>query len=335
MKTLKIGLGIVGILAALVLVLGLIMPNDFQMERYTTIDASRNAIFAKINDIKTWEEWGPWMSDETMEVSYGDITVGEGATYSWTSQDMGNGSFKMLESVLSESLKSELIFDGNDPMNGFWKFEDVEGEGTKVTWGIMGKIPYPFNAFTIFGNNKESEKMFDEGLANIKAICEREAADKTYRGYKINVIDFPAKNYLAIRDKIKMTDITAFYSENFQKLVGAVMGGKLEMDGMPSGLLYEWNEETGIADMAAAIAYKGDSPNDQFAQVQIEAGKALVIDFYGNYPDIGEAHYGMDDYMKEHGITHPKLVIEEYVTDPGIELDTAKWLTKVFYLLEE
>ena len=58
MKTLKIGLGIVGILAALVLVLGLIMPNDFQMERYTTIDASRNAIFAKINDIKTWGRMG-------------------------------------------------------------------------------------------------------------------------------------------------------------------------------------------------------------------------------------------------------------------------------------
>jgi hypothetical protein len=37
--------------------------------------------------------------------------------------------------------------------------------------------------------------------------------------------------------------------------------------------------------------------------------------------------------MKEKGVEHD-IVIEEYVTDPRIEKDTARWLTNIFYVLK-
>jgi len=334
MRILKIVLGIVAVVAALFLIVGLFAPSDFHVERYTTMDAPRNAVFAKINDVKTWEEWGPWMVDPTIKIEYGDVTVGEGATYSWTSEEMGNGAFKMVESVPSEKITSELDFGAGDPMNGHWKFEDADGGGTKVSWGMSGKMPYPFNALSLIMGNSEAEQMFDQGLANIKEICEKEAADRTYGGFKIAEIDFPERNYLTIRDNVSMADISQFYANNYPKLVGAIMGGKAEMDGMPSGIYYDWNEETGIIDMAAAVGYKGGDVNDQYAQVRVN-GKALAIDYYGNYDGIGAAHEGMDEYLREHNLPKQRLVVEEYATDPGAEPDTSKWLTKVFYLLEE
>ena len=337
MKVLKIILGIVAALIVLFLVIGLIMPNEFSMERYTTIDAPKNAIFAKINDVKAWEEWGPWMKDEAIKIEYGDVTEGVGANYSWKSELYGNGALKMIESVPGEKINNELYFEGGDddnPMNGHWTFEDTEDGLTKVTWGMTGNIPYPWNAMLIMGENEEGKKMFDEGLANIKALCEEAAKNKTYRGYTVNVIDFPGRNYLAVRKEVPFADFKAFYTENLPKLAGAFTGGNIEMDGMPSGLYYKWDEENQIADMAAAIGYKGGEPNDQFAQIKVEAGKALNIDYFGDYEGVGEAHYAMDDYMKEHGIEQAKLVVEEYVTDPGQEPDTSKWLTKLTYLLE-
>ena len=42
----------------------------------------------------------------------------------------------------------------------------------------------------------------------------------------------------------------------------------------------------------------------------------------------------MDDYFKANGLEPSKLVMEEYVTDPGAEPDTSKWLTKIYYFLE-
>lgn len=337
MKVLKIILGIVAALAVLVLVLGLIMPNEFHIERSTSIDAPKNAVFSKINDVKNWEEWGPWMTDETIKIEYGEVTAGVGANYSWTSENMGNGAMKMVENVPSEKIKNELYFEGGDddnPMNGHWTFEDTEDGLTKVTWGMSGDVPYPMNAMLIMGESKEAAEMFETGLANLKGICEKEAKDKTYRGYKVNVIDFPGRNYLAVRKEVSFADFKAFYSENLPKLAGAFAGGNIEMDGMPSGLYYKWDEENQMADMAAAIGYKGGEPNDQFAQIKVEAGKALHIDYFGDYEGVGEAHYAMDDYMKENGIEQAKLVVEEYVTDPGMEPDTSKWLTKLTYLLE-
>jgi effector-binding domain-containing protein len=41
----------------------------------------------------------------------------------------------------------------------------------------------------------------------------------------------------------------------------------------------------------------------------------------------------MDVYLKEKNLTH-SYVIEEYVTDPMMEKDTAKWLTNIFYLIK-
>jgi effector-binding domain-containing protein len=44
-------------------------------------------------------------------------------------------------------------------------------------------------------------------------------------------------------------------------------------------------------------------------------------------------HMGMDEYMKEKSLTQT-LVLEEYVTDPMTEKDTAKWQTNIYYLVK-
>jgi effector-binding domain-containing protein len=42
----------------------------------------------------------------------------------------------------------------------------------------------------------------------------------------------------------------------------------------------------------------------------------------------------LDEYMAEKGLQYIPPVVEEYLTDPGQEPDTAKWLTKVIYFVE-
>ncbi len=42
----------------------------------------------------------------------------------------------------------------------------------------------------------------------------------------------------------------------------------------------------------------------------------------------------MDEYMEEKKLQSIPQVIEEYVTDPVQEPDTAKWLTRIIYFVE-
>ncbi len=59
-----------------------------------------------------------------------------------------------------------------------------------------------------------------------------------------------------------------------------------------------------------------------------------MIDYYGAYDKIGEAHMAMDDCMADMKMRSVPPVIEEYVTDPASESDTSRWLTKVIYFIE-
>ena len=58
-----------------------------------------------------------------------------------------------------------------------------------------------------------------------------------------------------------------------------------------------------------------------------------MIEYFGAYDKSANAHYAMDAYMKEKGITQ-SLVLEEYANDPMTEKDTAKWQTDIYYRIQ-
>jgi effector-binding domain-containing protein len=89
------------------------------------------------------------------------------------------------------------------------------------------------------------------------------------------------------------------------------------------------------ADMAAGIAFAGDLAEVPEGYEIIEAGgKALHIEHYGAYDKVAEAHYAMDDYMKEKGLELNEIVVEEYVTDPTTVQDPSEILTNIYYFVK-
>ncbi len=338
MKILKtLGFVLLAVIA-LALIIGAILPTHLEYERSADINAPKEVIFAKLNDLKTWEDWGPWKEEEpTWEVTYAEKTKGVGASYSWTAES-GEGTMTIIESTAPTFQKTALVFDGEEGGNGWFKLEDGENGATKTIWGFGMDIPYPFNSMMLFNGGSMEEmmnNMFDTGLANLKELCEKEASAKTYRGFAIKSMDFPGKSYLAIRETVNMGDMGAFFANSYGAIMAAVGKNKLEMDGMPSGIYYSWDEENQKSDMAAAIPVKGgaDAASGSIQHLEIPEGKCVTIDYFGSYEGAGEAHYAMDDYFKENGLEPSTLVMEEYITDPSSEPDTSKWHTKIHYFI--
>ena len=340
MKILKtLGFLLLGLIA-LALIIGAFLPTHFEYERSTNIDASKEIIFATVNDLRTFEEWGPWKEeDPTIEMTFGEKTEGLGASYSWAGEKSGIGTLTVTESTPPTWQKTSLMFDGRDGGDGWFKLEDGEDNTTKTSWGMSFDMPYPINAMSLFtagAMEEQVNKMFDDGLANLKVRCEKEAAQKTYRGYSVKPFKFPGKNYLTVRETVKFQNMAEFYAKNYGSIGRAIGTQGLEMDGMPCGIYYKWDEEKGTTDMAAAIPVKGGkgAATGSVTPYEIPEGNCMVIDYKGDYSGLGEAHYAMDDYFKEKGLEPSRLVMEEYVTDPGDEPDTAKWLTKIYYFLD-
>lgn len=157
---------------------------------------------------------------------------------------------------------------------------------------------------------------------------------QSFRGLQVQPFNFPGRTFMGIRDQVPFAKIQPFYAQNLGKVMTACQAYGLQMDGMPSGLFYEFNEEKGYADMAATISVVSGKPlGDGIQMINLAAGKALKIDYYGNYVGIADAHYAMEDYLKANKITQNKAIpiIEEYITDPGAEPDPNKRLTRVTY----
>lgn len=336
MRALKIaGFVLLGILAV-VFLLGLVAPKKVETERSIVIKAPVEQVFNTVNDLSSWDSWSPWnAADPTVKNTVSNPSSGKDAYFTWTSEHSGSGKMTITESVPNESLKMEVNFDGQGSAKTGWTFTP-EGEGVKASWSFSSKFPIPFNIMLLFTDFKAyMDKDYDTGLNLLKKVVEEQAQNApAAKEYDIQVIDLPARYFVGTRATIPIKDITKFYAEHFGKPLPELKAKKIEMAGAPSGLYFVWDVEKQQTDMAAAIPVKTKVDIKGMTSFEVAAGKTLLIEYYGSYEDIGSAHEAMDKYMAANGLKMRTPVIEEYVTDPGMEPDPNKWLTKLYYPVE-
>lgn len=332
MRNLKIVGIVLAALIGLVLLLGLIAPKTVTTEQSAVIDAPPEAVFAAVNNLKSWEHWSPWKeSDPTMAVQMGDPSEGEGAYYTWTSEDSGDGKMTIMESHPPRALTSKVEFDGMGYAMAPWTFEPVE-QGTKVTWGLESSMPFPMNAMLLFMDMEEQVgEEYSKGLNNLKQYVESQTAEMNPK-LGVKESEMPYAYAVGVRKEVKMEEVQKFYQETLPTVFQALQDKGIEMAGQPVGLYYTWDEEKKTSDMMAAIPVKEQVDlGGAFKTVSLPQGKTVMMDFYGPYDKIASAHYSIDGYMKSKQMQVDLPVIEEYVTDPTQEPDPQKWLTKVIY----
>ncbi len=335
MKFLKWVLGILLLLVVLyLLVAAFVAPKNLKIEQSATMKAPANMVYNMVNDLKAWDEWSPWNKMDTAMVNtYSDMHVGKGAKVSWDGPKAGKGTQEIVETVKGESVRTEMFFDGFDEASySNWKFEEGE-DGTKVSWDFDGgKTPFIMRPMNLMmkGAIKQS---YTDGLAAIKEIAEKKASERMYDGYKVNNIDLGDRHFVMNRSEVGLDNISQFYQQNLGALFGKVQQAGAEMSGMPCGIFFKYDEQAGIADMAAAIPVKEATEVSGATSYTVPAGKALQIDYYGDYSGTASAHMAMEKCLNDFGLTNKDIVIEEYVTDPSQEKDPAKWLTKITYML--
>lgn len=178
MKVLKIILIVLAVLAALFVIVGLLLPSKFKSERSAVINAPQDELFAQINDVKNWNNWNAWNKmDTAWNVTYSDNTVGEGAWYSWVSEDenVGKGKVTITKSEPMSNVEGTMEFAGMKPAKIYHTLEPQDGDGVKVTFGIDSEIGsnifmkvvfYFFGDGMVGGNYEKSLKSLEEHVKN-------------------------------------------------------------------------------------------------------------------------------------------------------------------------
>jgi effector-binding domain-containing protein len=334
----KILFALLGIIT-LALVAAAFMPKHFTYERSTDINASKEVVFGIVNDLKTQETWGPWQKeDPTIKNTYNDIVSGVGQVSKWTSEKSGNGTQTITESLPPTSVKTKLEFEGQGDSEGWFRMEDGENGTTKAYWGMSFDMDWPTNLMGALFMSGTMNKMFDTGLASLKKMAEEQAATAPASPLKVQEMDYKGATFLGMRVQTSIEEATkqSFFSERITKIADMMDKIKMQAAGSPTGVYYTWDEANNKTDMAVAMpiapgtAVAGD-PN--LKVFEVPANRALVVDYYGPYEGMKAAHEVLGAYVKEKGLKEIAPVLEEYVTDPEVEKDPSKLLSRVYYFV--
>jgi effector-binding domain-containing protein len=330
MKALKI-IGIVlVVLLGLYVIAAVVAPATLVVEKSTVINAPASSVYSNVVCFKNWEPWNPWDAmDPTTENEYSGEECGVGAIYSWNGEKTGTGTQNMVEVRENEYIKTTLVFGGTvEPQTSEWFFEETD-EGTKVTWNYIGTETSFFSKPGNLMGQIFLGKAYESGLAALKQVVETSPAPAMEASIDIQEIETEETKYLLITDEVEPTNIAMYFAENFPKIMGYAQENGASMAGSPTGIYFTWTDT--LTKMAAAIPVdKEVAGNDEIEYRVIPAGNALRVDHYGNYDEVGPAHYAMEEYANEKGYSL-SFAIETYVTDPEEEPDTSKWLTQITY----
>ncbi len=165
---------ILGLLALLVVVLvvGMLLPSDYEVTRSTSISASPAQVHAHVGDLNAWPAWSPWTEDDpTIQVTVGDPSTGVGAHQSWSGES-GSGELTFSRCSVEEGVRWDMTFDDQFESVGEITYE-AQGEGTLVTWHMTGDNgSNPVAGYFAMMMDSMVGPMFELGLSKLKTAVE-------------------------------------------------------------------------------------------------------------------------------------------------------------------
>ncbi len=163
------------ILLVAVVVVALLMPSKWRVERSVTIAAPPERIHPFVGDLKQWERWVPFSKpaeDSDAKWTYSEPSSGEGATMQWKGTKSGAGAVKITGSSPTSGIRYEMALGDGQPSRGEVRYEAVP-EGTRVTWIDEGSVGHFLpGRFFISMIERVLGEHFDRALATLKRISE-------------------------------------------------------------------------------------------------------------------------------------------------------------------
>lgn len=171
MKKLLVGCLIIVVLLVLALVVTyFLLPESYEVQRETTINATPAQIYEYVGHLDKWPEWSTWTTENYPAIEYTYYeTEGVGARQTWTQAD-GSGELTLTHASPDSGIKYDMVFDEAFKASGEILFEQGDG-GTLVKWRNYGDLEGPGRLMGPMMDSMMGPD-FESGLAKLKGMLE-------------------------------------------------------------------------------------------------------------------------------------------------------------------
>jgi effector-binding domain-containing protein len=328
MKALKI-IGIILLaLVALFLIVAAFLPAKLHIEESLVINKPASLIFKQVNNFQNYPAWSPWLElDPEMTNTYEGPKQGVGAKSIWTSKINGDGNMTIIESLPYKKVTSSLDFGQRGTANSDFLFEDEAG-GTKVTWTLdIPSLSYPVERYFSIMMPGMMKPVFIQGLEKLKKVTEAMPDPPA-----LQLIQLPDKPVVSMIDSCNWADIEMKMGQMFGEIMTLQKSAKFEFAGSPMSLYHKWDETNQFAVFENCVPVDREVVGKGRIQYKIlPATRAVMGIHFGAYDQTMYMYSAMDEFIQEFGLEENGGPIEEFITDPMNEPDTAKWQTNIYF----
>jgi effector-binding domain-containing protein len=314
---------------ALALIVAFLLPSSYKVERSVIIVSDATKIMSQVTDLKKWDFWSPWKPHDTAATYTYNDTVGKNAFMSWKGKIVGTGNLRITAVDTGKSISYNLAFvePYENKSTGSYIFEKAP-EGTKVTWTNEGKLSWPVGRWMgVFMNfDKMLGPDFEKGLSLLKSHVEK------MHVYSYNVVEKNIEPFTiaSIHEKIKNSEIKKTLTADYAAIMEYAAKKGTKCSGPPMAMTISYDSLNW--DFEAALPLDKEIPStDKIKIKKSYGGKTAFVVYHGPYDKTAGAYSDIKAYITENNLKINGEPCETYVTDPGLERDSSKWITNIYF----
>ena len=175
MKLLRRLVYVVAAALAVLLTIGLLLPDSAHVERSVTTSASPQTVYGLVDGYARFNEWSPWADlDPATRYTYSGPPTGVGARLEWRSDkpEVGSGSQEIVAVEPGRRVTTKLDFGTQGTATSTMSIEP-EGTGSRITWSIDASFEGRFleRYFGLFFDRLIGPD-YEKGLSRLAALAE-------------------------------------------------------------------------------------------------------------------------------------------------------------------
>ena len=305
----------------------LMQPAQYEVVRSRVIQASPETVYGNVVDFKQWAHWSPWLLHEPeASLQLSPKSDAKGSWYQWQGQFIGSG--KMTHRQLVEQQSIEQVLELQTPMKSssevYWRFTSV-AEGTEVTWGMRGKMPFLFRWMSKM-MDQWMGKDYEIGLLKLAMLSGdmQQPLEIEFNG----TVEVEPEHYIASHFVGSIDDMKQAMQTAYPKVMQAAEKHEMEISGTPLAIYHDFDMKTNRVICDIAIPVKQPKVVTDLITGSLVTERYMRTTLRGDYVHLERAWHSALSHarMSKQKVQVGRPMLERYVSNPmekqGLELVT-------------
>ncbi len=292
------------------------LDGSYEVRRSRSFPQSREQLFDKIRDFKSWSDWSPWLLHEPeTRLEFSENCDQEGGYYRWDGQRVGAGTLTHVKFERPARILQRIEF--TRPFKSVCEvaFELSEQQGeTQVNWLMRGKMPFLLRFMTAKTVAMIS-KDYDLGLAMLAGQLD-ENAEHPRISFEGNSTRSP-QYCLCQAIEGGLETIRAVMQTDFPRLV-AFAQAQNRISGAPLNAYQRVDPLKLYFTGHIAVPVERDAEPGEYQAREVGGGLYFKVSLRGNYQFLELAWYAAKAHleMRKIKVDRQRELLEVYENDP-------------------